>query len=146
MSFYIIEKQIQVWILFFKKKTRSTLKILTNPQVSSGIEAVSLFPAAAILWVQTFWVYICRILRSSHSAPHNSSVTRHRGNLSNNALNRHLVGTLTSHWRPLFSKLHLLRNLPKSTTRPYNKLSHTSLCTSDISDRCSIHSIVDVIT
>ena len=37
-----------------------------------------------------------------HNAPSNSVVAHQQGNYSNNKLSRYLVGTLTSHWWPLF--------------------------------------------
>ena len=78
---------------------------------------------SAITWAQTTVLWYAKpeqydarqlvgkiVLRVEHyapdcpqvkRAPSNSSVMRKRGNFSNDALSRHLVGTLTTHWRAL---------------------------------------------
>ena len=81
------------------------------------IEVVSRFPATTILWVLSFCVIYVGHYASDYATynePRTSAVARQRGNRSNNKLNCHLVGTLTLHWRPLwtFSKPCMeLRNI-----------------------------------
>ena len=118
-EFFILNPYMAMKISILKFK----LKSLTNlPTISTGAlntcieninllgrivykEVISLFPAAAILWTQSLYMYMHRIfhipLRASHSAPRNSSVIRQCSNLRNKAFSRHLEGNLTSHWRPL---------------------------------------------
>ena len=74
------------------------------------IEAVSFFPTLAMLWVLLFCVTCTGHYAPSykqdttHHNARNSAVANQRGNRSNNKLGRHFVGTLTSHWQPLFWK------------------------------------------
>ena len=62
---------------------------------------------------------ICRTLhsqiRARRNAQRNAAVTRQHVNHSNNKLSHHLVGTMTSHWRPLYdTELSKLTILTKS--------------------------------
>ena len=71
----------------------------------SDYRSCQLFPVPTIVWIQLMFVYTRQTLRTrlhaSCSAPRNSSGTHQCGNLSKNALSRHLLCILVSHWLPL---------------------------------------------
>ena len=69
---------------------------------SSAFQSCGSHHVGTILRVKQRWILHTQ-LRANRSASRNYSVTRQRGNLSNNDPSRHLVGTLTTHWPRLFT-------------------------------------------
>ena len=87
-----------------------------------------------ILWVLSFWVTCIghytpnSRLRTRRNASRNSAITHWCGYHSDKKLSSHLVGTLTSHWRPLF--LHLKKVKIIDLGLILNPLAHIKLAKS----------------